>query len=413
MIARRGAVVAALGLLLAAAGCVGPRRMAPPPGTAPLATAPRPGDPAASGGAGTILADNARAAGVAAGPAAETLPIDPVRASAALAGFRLSCPALLKRSDLSGLGADWSAACAAAPGWSKADAAGFFVHHFETARIGDGRLFATGYYEPETPGSRMSGPGYGVPVYAVPDDLVEADLGRFAPDLAGRKIRGRIEGNRLVPYPDRGRIEDGAIDAHAPVIGWAADPIALFFVQVQGSGRLRLPDGGVMRIGYAGQNGQPYTGIGKWMLAQGLLRPGEASMQGIVGWLRAHPDRADAVMRQNRSFVFFRELTGPGPIGAMGVPVGPRVSVAADPRFVPLGAPVWLAPDRAEAAGLWIAQDTGGAIKGANRVDTFWGAGDEAARIAGGMAARGAMWLLLPRGTLARLGARDATAPRS
>jgi 3D (Asp-Asp-Asp) domain-containing protein len=213
----------------------------------------------------------------------------------------------------------------------------------------------------------------------------------------------RVEGTNFVPYYDRTAIEQGALDGRAPVIAWAADPVELFFLQIQGSGRLRLPDGGVMRIGYATQNGRDYTGIGKLMLDRGILARGEASMQGIMAWLRANPEQGRAIMRENKSYVFFRELTGPGPLGAMGHPVTGQGSVAADPKFVPLGAPVFLSMDRQDANGLWVAQDTGGAIKGANRFDTFWGAGDEARAIAGGMAARGTAWLLLPKGTLARL----------
>src|SRR5690606_2829990 len=137
-------------------------------------------------------------------------------------------------------------------------------------------------------------------------------------------------------------------------------------------GRLRLPDGSVMRVGYDGQNGRDYTGIGRLMKDRGLIQIG--SMQDIVGWLHANPDQADAIMNENRSYVFFRELTGDGPIGALGVAVTPETTVAADPAYVPLGAPVLLSLDRAEPNGLWIAQDTGGAIKGANRFDSFWGA---------------------------------------
>ena len=333
------------------------------------------------------------------------LPIDPAKAGAALSAFRTSCVALTTRTDNSGLttAADWQPACTASANWPDGQAAGFFQRYFETAQVGAGQLYATGYYEPEIQGSQQPTLGYDVPIYGMPDDMVTADLGQFSPDLKGKTIRGRVENGKLVPYPDRTQIQGGAINGHAPIIGYAADKIAFFFLQIQGSGRLREPDGSIVRIGYAGQNGQPYTGIGKWMLAQGMLAPGQASMQGIVGWLKAHPDQADAVMNQNRSFVFFKYLNGP-PLGALGVPVTGRVSVAADPAFTPLGAPVWLSSDRPEAAGLWVAQDTGGAIKGANRFDTFWGAGDEAARIAGGMSAHGLAYVLLPVGTVARLG---------
>ncbi|WP_315760543.1 murein transglycosylase A [Sphingomonas sp. Y38-1Y] len=352
------------------------------------------------------------AAGWVAGPAIASLPIDAAAAERARAAFRLSCASVQKRTDATGLtrGPDWAPACAAATGGG--DALGFFRSNFETVQVADGRAFATGYYEPEIAGSRTRRSGYETPIYGVPSDLVEVDLTPFATDLSGRKIRGRVEGNRFVPYPDRTAIEQGALDGKAPVIGWAADPIELFFLQVQGSGRLRLPDGGVMRIGYASQNGRAYTGIGALMRDRGLVQPGQASMQGIMAYLRANPEQGRAIMRENKSYVFFRELTGPGPLGAMGVPVTAKGSVAADPRFVPLGAPVFLSLDRAEASGLWIAQDTGGAIKGTNRFDTFWGAGEDARGFAGGLTARGTAFLLVPRGTLSRLAANGRTPAR-
>ncbi|MBP7135280.1 MAG: MltA domain-containing protein, partial [Sphingomonadaceae bacterium] len=173
----------------------------------------------------------------------------------------------------------------------------------------------------------------------------------------------------------------------------------------------KLPDGSVMRIGYDGQNGRDYTGIGKLMRDRGLLGPGQTSMQGILNWLHDHPDEGRAIMRENKSWVFFKELTGPGPIGALGLPVTGNATVAADPSFVPLGAPVFLSMDRLEATGLWIAQDTGGAIKGSNRFDTFWGAGARARALAGGMAARGTAFVLLPLGTLARIAQEQANVP--
>lgn len=283
------------------------------------------------------------------------------------------------------------------------DAIDFFARYFEAVQVGDGKAFATGYYEPEIAGSRTRQAGYEVPIYGKPSDLVEVDLGLFSDSLKGKRIRGRVQGQSFVPYYDRGQIEDGAINDRAPVIAWAADPVEIFFLQVQGSGRLRLPDGGVMRIGFASQNGRDYTGIGKLMRDRGLLAPGQASMQGIMAWIREHPQEGDAIMRENKSFVFFRELTGAGPLGSMGVPVVGMASAAADPAFVPMGAPVFLSMDRTDATGLWVAQDTGGAIKGANRIDTFWGAGDDARATAGGMSAHGTAWLLLPVGTVGRL----------
>ena len=351
--------------------------------------------------------DRAVSLGVRVGPSVSALGIQDDEARAALAAFRLSCASLVRRTDASGLtrGDDWRPACAAAPGWRDYDAVAFFTRFFEAVVIGDGRAFATGYYEPEIAGSRDRRPGYDVPIYRRPADLIEADLGLFAPDLKGRKIRGQAKDGKLALYPDRAAIEQGALSGRGLELAWAADPVEFFFLQVQGSGRLRLPDGRVVRIGYDSQNGREYVGIGGLMKARGLLQPGQSSMQGIMAWLRAHPDEAVDIMNTNKSFVFFRELTGAGPLGALGVPVTGRTSVAADPAFVPLGAPLFVSLDRPEASGLWVAQDTGGAIKGANRFDTFWGAGDEARRIAGGMSGRGQAWLLLPVGTVSRLNA--------
>jgi membrane-bound lytic murein transglycosylase A len=254
-----------------------------------------------------------------------------------------------------------------------------------------------------------------VPVYKKPTDLVEGDLGDFFPDMKGKKIRGKVQGGKFIPYPDRGAIEDGALKGMNLEIGYAADPVEFFFLQIQGSGRLRLPDGSVMRIGYDGQNGREYVGIGKLLRDRGILGPGQLSMQGVMDYLRSDPVAGDLVMRENKSFIFFRELTGAGPLGAMGYPVVGRVSVAADPAFVPLGAPVVLQLDRTEANGLWVAQDTGGAIKGPNRFDSFWGAGDEARTIAGGMSGRGKAWLLIPRAAADRLvgGGSDGAAAQS
>ena len=351
-------------------------------------------------------ATTASAAGLVAGPAVADLPFDTEQATAALAAFRLSCPGLLRRTDASGLTRpdDWRGACDAAH--SGGDPRAFFAEQFETVQIGDGRAFATGYYIPEIVGSRERRAGYEVPIYARPADLVDVDLGQFSAELKGRKIRGRVDGASFVPYFDRTAIEAGALNGRARVIAWAADPVALFFLQIQGSGNLRLPDGGLMRIGYDTQNGRDYTGIGALMRQRGLLAPGQASMQGIVQYLHDHPVEGAALMRENRSFVFFRELAG-APQGAMGYAVTGGVSAAADPRFVPLGAPVFLSMDRQDASAMWVAQDTGGAIKGANRIDTFWGAGPQAEAIAGGMSAHGTAWLLLPIGTLTRLqGAR-------
>ena len=377
---------------------------APAPVVAIVSATPLPAAPAIVPTGATTAA----ASGVLPGPNVADLPMTETQAEAGRVAFALSCPGLMRRADASGLtrGADWRAACDASKTVEAGAARRFFAERFQAVQVGDGRAFATGYYEPEIAGSRDQRAGYAVPIYARPGDLVDVDLGRFSDELKGRKIRGRVEGANFVPYPERARIEEGALEGRARVLAWAADPVEFFFLQIQGSGRLRLPDGSVMRIGYETQNGRAYTGIGKLMRDRGLLAPGRASMQGIVGWLRANPEQGRALMRENKSFVFFRELST-APLGAMGYPVEGRVSAATDPKFTPLGAPVFLSLDRADATGLWVAQDTGGAIKGANRYDTFWGAGRFAEATAGGMSARGTAFLLLPKGTLDRLnGAR-------
>lgn len=360
--------------------------------------------------AGSVQAPaNAIAAGVVAGPSFSALNISDAQAQRALDAFKISCPQLSRRTDASHLTVpeDWQPICAAAETTGSASAAAFFRDRFETVRVSDGKGFATGYFEPEIAGSRTASAEYAVPIYRRPDDLIEVDLGLFSEKLKGRRIRGRAAEGALIPYYDRTAIESGALANRGLEIGWAADAIDLFFLQIQGSGRLKLPDGGVMRIGYDGQNGRDYTAIGKLLRERGELAPGKAGMDEIVRWLRDNPEKGRALMRENKSYIFFRELTGAGPLGALGVPVTPRVTVAADPAFVPLGAPVVLSLDRSEANGLWIAQDVGGAIKGANRFDTFWGAGSDAATLAGGMAARGTALLLLPKGSLARVKQRE------
>lgn len=349
---------------------------------------------------------NAVTAGVKPGPALSPALVGS-KAAAALAAFRITCPVLTQRQDASGLTrpGDWRAACDAAAAWPDADAANFFAAHFEPVEVGGGNSFVTGYFEPEIAGSRTQLPGYDVPVYRKPPDLIEQDAATA--EATGTPRRGRLVNGVIVPYYERSEIEAGALAGQGLEIAWAADPIDFFFLQIQGSGRLRAPDGTVMRIGYAGQNGREYVGIGKLMKDRGLIT--DASMQGIVAWLRANPEEGRAIMNENKSYIFFRELTGPGPLGALNKPVSPQVTVAADPAFVPLGAPVLLEDNRPEVTGLWVAQDTGGAIKGANRFDTFWGAGEYAAVTAGGMLARGKAWVLLPKGSLARLGAESAT----
>ncbi len=386
----------ALALLLALAAC---GRVVPQPAAStPVAAA----------------AANAVMAGVAIGPSLAGLNVADADARGALASFVESCPKLLAREDASGLTRreDWAGACERARSAPPSRARAFFAEEFTPVQVGDGKAFATGYFEPEIAGSRTRRPGYEVPVYALPSDLVRGWPDDVKPsERTGRPPLGRYdERGRFVLYHDRAAIEDGALQGKAPVIAYAADPVEFFFLQIQGSGRLRTPEGEVIRIGYAGQNGREYTGIGGVMRERGLLGSGpgkySGSMQGIMAYIRENPEEGAALMRENKSWIFFSELKGDGPLGALGVPVRRENSVAADPAFVPLGAPVWLELDRREANGLWVAQDTGGAIKGANRFDTFWGAGEDARAIAGGMSGRGRAFVLLPKEAAARLAAR-------
>ena len=347
------------------------------------------------------------------GPSVGALPFSDSDANAALAAFSASCDWATSKEDKSGLTRpqDWEAPCAAARTWRSLDGRNFFATHFETAQVGNGEAFATGYFEPELRGSRTRAPGYDVPVYRMPDDLVRAWPESIPPEQRdGRPPLGRYDASgEHVPYWDREAIELGALAGRGLEMAWAADAIEFFFLQIQGSGLLRLPDGSLMRIGYAGQNGRGYTAIGRSMRERGLIGDGTdypTSMQGIVDYLRDHPGEAPAIMRENQSWIFFRELTTDGPLGSLGVPVRGRDSVAVDPRFVPYGAPVFLDLQADEGDGLWVAQDTGGAIKGANRFDTFWGNGPDARRIAGEMSSSGKALVLLPKGTVARLQSR-------
>ena len=378
----------ALASFLIIAACAKTVQVTPPPAPPPTAVPPPavvPPPPA-----------NARAAGVAlVSPPAS---LDEASAARALQAFLISCPALQQRQDKSQLsyGADWAGVCTAAKAVLPGSAAAFFRDNFDWVRVADGKAFATGYYIPEAAGSRTPAPGYAVPVYRTPPDLVRCTR----PD--GTTGRGRIDQTgACVPYYSRREIEDGALANKGLEIAWAADPVELFFIEIQGSGELRLPDGSVMRIGYDNQNGRDYVAIGRLLRERGILPPGGANMQAIKDWMRANPDEGRELMRENLSYIFFKELTGP-PLGSLGLPITPHGTVAADPNFVPLGAPVFLMVDRPEAGGIWVAQDVGGAIKGPNRFDTFWGGGPEATATAGGMSASGQALLLLPKGVAAR-----------
>ncbi len=301
-------------------------------------------------------------------------------------------------------------ACEAAkslPAGDEAAARAFYENAFTAYAIAapDGAVegVVTGYYEPVLEGSRNRSARFAQPVYALPEDLVVVDLAEQYPELRGMRLRGRLKGKRLQPYYSRGEIASGNGAFSAPVIAWVTDPVELFFLQIQGSGQIQVETGERIRVGFAEQNGHPYRSLGRHLIERGELTLEQASMQGIKAWAAANPERTQEALNTNASFVFFRELpaTG-GPIGALGVPLDAGYSIAVDPRHVPLGAPVFLATtfplSSQPLERLVIAQDSGGAIRGAVRADFFWGSGPEAGALAGRMRQQGRMWVLWPRG---------------
>jgi len=307
----------------------------------------------------------------------------------------------------------WRGVCARATGLrapGDEEARRFLEDHFVPWRLAnpDGALegVITGYYEPLLRGSRTRAAPYVHPLYGPPDDLLTIDLATVSPELRGLRLRGRVEGKRVVPYYSRAEIARGAAPIAGKEIFWVDDPIEAFFLHIQGSGRVQLEGGETLRLGYADQNGHPFQSIGRYLVERGELKLGEASMQSIKSWAAANPQRLEELLNQNPSFVFFRELPladpASGPVGALGVPLTAGRSIAIDPRYVPLGAPVFLATTFPASAipltRLVVAQDTGGAIRNPVRADFFWGSGAEAGAQAGRMRQQGRMWVLLPKG---------------
>jgi membrane-bound lytic murein transglycosylase A len=402
---------AAAAALLIVAGCATvPREPGPPPPTAkPPVAAPPP------------------AAAAPQPPAAPTLPAKYVPAAwSALPGwsedrvaeiwpaFRVGCAALLASAATRDL---WQAPCVDANGVVATDrnaVRAFFESHFSPYQVvaADGRDTGTitGYYEPLLAGSRTRSPRHRVPLYAAPDDLLTIDLAELYPELKDKRLRGRVEGRRVIPYWPRADIESGKAPVKGKELVYVEDPVEAFFLQIQGSGRVRLAEGGVLRVGYADQNGHPFRSIGRLLVERGELPLEKASMQGIKDWGRRNPDKLFALLDENPSYVFFREVPAAlpgtpeaeidGPIGTLGVPLLRERTLAVDPRSIPLGAPVFLATTQPLSTRplqrLMLAQDTGGAIRGAVRADYFWGFGDEAGRQAGRMKQDGRMWLLWP-----------------
>jgi membrane-bound lytic murein transglycosylase A len=339
--------------------------------------------------------------------------------SAALPALLKSCGVILKGGDdqavgIAGLVADWRGPCAdaaqVAPGDQPA-ARVFFERDFVPFRAANNEqrdgLF-TGYYEAELHGSPTRTDQFTVPLYRRPPDLVSVDLGQFRPSLKGQRIAGKVSSGKLVPYATRTEIEAGALAGHGLELAWVDDAADAFFLGVQGSGRVILADGQVMRVGYDGENGQPYVTIGRVLASQGVPAD-QITMPYLRKWIADHGAEGTALMDKNPSYIFFRELKGDGPLGAQGVGLTPGRSAAVDRGFLPLGLPFWVdTTDPVEPAGrlqrLFVAQDVGGAIKGPVRADLFFGYGPEAANHAGLMKGKGSSWLLLPANAAARQG---------
>ena len=314
-------------------------------------------------------------------------------------------------AQLGGKAALWGGVCSAAKSVPPADNAGartFFQTYFQPYLVTQGGSSAakiTGYYEPEVKGSATQDATNQTPLLGLPSDLVTIDLGAFDPAKAGHIAIGRLSGSQVVPYYDRFQIENGALNPNNLAVAWVADPVDAFFLQIEGSGRIDLPDGSIMRVTYAGKNGRPYVPIGRILVQEKLLAANDVTEQSIRAWLEAHPERARAIMDSNPSYVFFR--TAPqlpdaaGPPGALGVSLTPGSSIAVDRRYLPLGAPVWMVTSdpvtHAPLEQMTVAQDLGSAITGPLRADLFFGSGAQASVGAGAMNATGQLYVLLPR----------------
>ena len=319
--------------------------------------------------------------------------------------FLVSCEVLIRRSG-------WLEVCSDAQQMNGADSVAirnFFESRFvpHQVRNPDGSVSGTvtGYYEPLLRGSRTRGGLFQTPLYRPPPDLLTVDLGGLYPELKNMRLRGRLSGNKVVPYFTRAELEQKGLPQGTELV-WVDNAIDAFFLQVQGSGRILLDESKeTIRLAYADQNGHPYKSIGRYLIDRGELRLKQASMQGIKAWAAANPHRLQELLNANPSVVFFREEAiidaSKGPRGALGVPLTERRSVAIDPQFITLGAPVFLSTTQPNSdqplRQLMMAQDTGGAIRNPVRADFFWGFGHEAGELAGKMKQAGQMWLLLPR----------------
>ncbi len=319
--------------------------------------------------------------------------------------FLASCEVMIRR-------AGWHEVCADAQQWNAVDGAGlrnFFESRFlpHQVRNADGSVsgMVTGYYEPLLRGSRTRGGLFQTPLYRAPGDLLTVDLGSVYPELKNMRLRGRLSGNKVVPYYTRAELMQRGLASGTELL-WVDNAVDAFFLQVQGSGRVNLEETKeTVRLAYADQNGHPYKSMGRYLVERGELKLEQASMQGIKAWAASNPHRLQELLNANSSFVFFKEekITdeSKGPRGALGVSLTAQRSIAIDPQFISLGAPVFLSTTLPNSdlplRRLMMAQDTGGAIRNAVRADFFWGFGDEAGELAGKMKHAGQMWVLLPR----------------
>lgn len=292
---------------------------------------------------------------------------------------------------------------------SDAEVRAFFESNFEVRPVyaegGETEGLITGYYEPLLRGSWERSDEFPYPLYGVPRDLLIVDLGSIYPQLKNLRLRGKLDGNKVVPYYNRDQLDRNQDLLQGTEILWVNSLVDVFFLHVQGSGRVQLTDGSTVAVGYAGQNGHPYQSIGKVLIRMGELEKEEVTLFSIKDWLKMNPDRLNEVLSKNPSYIFFelRDEQANAPVGALNVALTPRRSIAVDRNVIPLGAPVWLQttlPDEQQSPlnRLMLAQDTGGAIKGHVRADVFWGRGDEAEKLAGLMKQQGKLFVLLPRG---------------
>lgn len=381
-----------LGLLLLAgllSGCVAP----PPKATAPLVPTPK-FTPVAFESLPGWMSDN-------------TLEAKPALLKSCEKFLRLMPSDKVGADGSAGQAADWQPFCRDLIAQPENDEPGFrsLLHtYFQPYALTDGEMqdgLFTGYYEASLVGSKKKGGEYLTPLYKRPPELITVDLGQFRDDWKGMRTAGRVEDGKLKPYDPREKIVEGSLEGRNLELLWLNNPIDAFFVQVQGSGRVKLPDGTETRIGYDSGNGQLYSAIGKELIERGALKKEEVTMNSIRDWLGNHPEDAATLMNTNKSYVFFREMPlEAGPVGAENTVLTPERSLAIDTRYIPFGAPVWLEADDprgGQLRRLMVAQDTGGAINGVVRGDFFWGAGPAAEDAAGKMKSEGRYFVMLPK----------------